>query len=275
MTGKVIDSGATGTLILLLPLALVIVVLFAAWPLLLGLFALGLAWKLWQIYQWQQLSKKINPIFNQLVKANQGCLTALDISMKANLDGRTARWYLDRQAEEYGAVRKLYKNRGIVYYFLTANALGSIFEDSEPESEVELAPLTTPSLTTYSSVEDTQEVEPEIIGITPETEALLTTETKVSEEISPETVETPTPAESPPQPVSESETSVESPILSLNQSELAKRLEVHSSTVGKRKHDPDFSLWSQSKDPDGIPWQYIEETKAFVALGHRSIDYRF
>ncbi len=273
MTGKVIDSGAGSALILLLPLALVIVVLFVAWPLLVGLFVLGLAWKLWQIYQWQQLSKKINPIFNQLVQANQGCLTILDISMKANLNGRTARWYLDRQAQEYGAVRKLHEDRGIVYYFLTASALTSIFEDSEPESEAELAPLKTPSVTTPLSVDDTQKVEPEKISITPETEALLTTESKVTEETSLETVETSPPEESRPQPASESEAREEIPSLTLNQSELAKRLEVHSSTIGKRKHDSDFSLWSQSKDPEGIPWQYIEETKAFVALGHRSSIY--
>jgi hypothetical protein len=255
MTGKVIDSGANGFLIALLPLALAMIVLFVAWPLFVGLFVLGLAWKLWQTYQWQQLSKKINPSFNQLVQANQGCLTVLDMSLKANIDAGIAKWYLERKAEEYGAICRLYEDRGIVYYFLTASALGSIFEDSEPESEAELAPLKTPSLPTPLPVDEAQEVEPETTRITKETEVVLTTDTKVTENISPE-----------PGPASESETQAESPSLSLNQSELAKRLDLSSSTIGKRKLEPDFSLWSQTKDPDGIAWEYMEETKVFIPL---------
>jgi hypothetical protein len=53
---------------------------------------------------------------------------------------------------------------------------------------------------------------------------------------------------------------------SLIQAELAKRLDVHSSTVGKRKSDPDFSEWSQSRDPEGIAWEYSPETKEFLPL---------
>ncbi len=50
------------------------------------------------------------------------------------------------------------------------------------------------------------------------------------------------------------------------QAELAKRLDVHSSTVGKRKSDPDFWEWSQSRDPEGIAWEYRSDTKEFVPL---------
>jgi hypothetical protein len=53
---------------------------------------------------------------------------------------------------------------------------------------------------------------------------------------------------------------------SLIQAELAKRLDVHSSTVGKRKSDPDFSEWSQSRDPEGMAWVYSAETKEFVPV---------
>jgi hypothetical protein len=53
---------------------------------------------------------------------------------------------------------------------------------------------------------------------------------------------------------------------SLIQAELAKRLDVHSSTVGKRKSDPDFSEWSQSRDPEGIAWKYSPENKEFLPL---------
>jgi hypothetical protein len=52
----------------------------------------------------------------------------------------------------------------------------------------------------------------------------------------------------------------------LIQAELAKRLDVHSSTVGKRKSDPDFSEWSQSRDPEGIAWVYSPDTKEFLPL---------
>ena len=53
---------------------------------------------------------------------------------------------------------------------------------------------------------------------------------------------------------------------SLIQAELAKRLDVHSSTVGKRKSDTDFSEWSQSRDPDGIAWKYSPETREFLPV---------
>jgi hypothetical protein len=264
MTGKVIDSGANGTLLVLLPLALAIMVLFVAWPLFVGLFGLGLAWKLWQTYQWQQLSQKIDPTFNQLVQANQGCLTVLDISMKANLTANTAKWYLERKAEQYGAVRRLYQDQGIVYYFLTASALGSIFDDSEPENEVELAPENNPSPITTPDVVDTLSQENRNISIpTPKEENLTSLEKKTKSSASPPAVSE---AESPPKIISSQERILDTTDLNLNQSELAKRLEVHSSTIGKRKSDSDFALWSQTKDPDGVPWQYIEETKIFTPL---------
>jgi hypothetical protein len=52
----------------------------------------------------------------------------------------------------------------------------------------------------------------------------------------------------------------------LIQAELAKRLDVHSSTVGKRKSDSDFPEWSQSRDPEGIAWIYSPETKEFLPM---------
>ena len=53
---------------------------------------------------------------------------------------------------------------------------------------------------------------------------------------------------------------------SLIQSELAKRLGVYSSTVFKRRDDPQFSEWSRNRDPDGIAWTYSKETKEFFPL---------
>ena len=139
MTGKVLDSGASGALVLILPMALVIVILLKAWPVILLLSVLSIGVRIWQNYQWNQWSQQVDPFFHQLIKANQGCLTPIDLSLKANLTGRGAKQFLDKKAEEYGAQRKE-EDKGTVYYFLTASALGSIFDDSEPSELDEALP---------------------------------------------------------------------------------------------------------------------------------------
>lgn len=142
MTGKVIDSGANSILLVLLPLALITMVVFVFWPFIVGIFFFALGYKIWQRYRLKQLSEQIDPFFNQLIQAHQGCLTVLDLTTKTNLGAKTARWYLEQKTLEYGAVKRLYEDKGIVYYFLTANALGSIFDDSEPDDDTDLAPET-------------------------------------------------------------------------------------------------------------------------------------
>jgi hypothetical protein len=378
MTGKVIDSSATGLLILLIPLAFLSVLLYKAWPVLLALFFVIIAVRILQQYQWKQWSKQVNPYFNQLIQENQGSLTALDLSMKAAISGPAAQRYLDKKAEEFGAQRQVYKDKGTVYYFLTASALGSLFEDTEPlfeeEEEVfatqartliepptqqeptpsdsELSPTDiadssapvseeepSPSLSELLT-ENKAETEAESHAQPqPETEQeqapslseLLTqnkaeTEAESHAQPQPETeqeqapslselltqkkAETEAESHAQPQPATEQE---QAPSLSelltqkkaeaeaepqeqlkpepeeaskeeedlwidsaqkeehivfqpLIQAELAKRLDVHSSTVGKRKSDPDFSDWSQSRDPEGIAWEYLPETKEFLPL---------
>ena len=281
MTGKVIDSSATGLLILILPFAFLIVLLFKAWPLLLALFIISISLKIWQHYQWKQWSKEVNPFFNQLIKENQGCLTALDLSMKANLSGSAAQRYLDKKAEEFGAQRQVYEDKGTVYYFLTASALGSIFDQSEPPLELEsesfasqaskfIEPLTQKEPNASESESSTSDfVEP----LEPSAEK----EPSLSESATAEIVEA---LEAIPQSEQEHESSLDekedlwadSPdkeqkaSQSLIQAELAKRLDVHSSTVGKRKSDPDFAEWSQSRDPEGIAWEYSSDTKEFFPV---------
>lgn len=49
----------------------------------------------------------------------------------------------------------------------------------------------------------------------------------------------------------------------LIQSQLAKRLNVHPSTLSKKKIKPDFSEWSRSQDPEGIAWKYLKDEKQF------------
>ena len=323
MTGKVIDSSATGLLVLILPIAFLIVLLLKAWPLLLALFIISISLRVWQQYQWKQWSKQINPYFNQLIKENQGCLTPLDLSITANLSGSAAQRYLDKKAEEFGAQRQVYEDKGPVYYFLTASALGSIFDNSEPPRELEgesfasQAPTLSDTLTqnepnssesqsstngfsepleasaeedpslsegAFSTAEIVEALEPLPQPQPEETESLneqedLSAEPPESEGAF-ETAEIVEALEPLPQPqpentelvdeqedlwaeASENENKASE---SLIQAELAKRLDVHSSTVGKRKSDSDFSEWSQSRDPEGIAWEYSPDTKEFLPV---------
>jgi hypothetical protein len=52
----------------------------------------------------------------------------------------------------------------------------------------------------------------------------------------------------------------------LNQSELAKRLNVHPSTIRNWKHKSEFQHWSLQKDPDAIAWHYSPKTKRFYPM---------
>lgn len=307
MTGKAIDSSATAILVLILPIAFLIVVLFKIWPLLLVLSVFSIGLRGWQQYQWKQWCQQVTPYFNELIKENQGCLTVTDLSMRASLSGSDAQRFLDKQAEDFGAQRLVYEDRGTVYYFLTASALGSIFANSDPSPELQSESFTSQPL---ALIEPQKESQPSA------------SDSAVSQVSQP--VEPPEPKESKPvethperkyainyfpdfdesedEEVSESDdgaldkgesdrklpiqpqeehteahtaqddaltislsTQEENP-QSLIQAELAKRLDVHPSTIGKRKSDPDFAEWSQSRDPDGIAWEYSSETKEFLPV---------
>lgn len=274
MNGKVIDSGANSIPLVLLPLAFIIIIVFVAWPLLIAIFLLALGLKIRNAIRLKQLSEEIDPYFNQLIQAHKGCLTVLDLTNKTELKAKTARWYLEQKAEEYGAVKRLYDDKGIVYYFLTASTLGSILDDSEPEDSNTDDKLNT---TSSQSASSSASISQASATVKVESVTVTSSETEVSPAVTVESVgvipaktEIPSPVETVSTSPSASDvpselTSVEETI-SLNQSDLAKRLEVHPSTIAKRKSDRDFGLWSQSRDPDGIPWQYVEDTKMFVPL---------
>ncbi|MFP4101470.1 MAG: hypothetical protein ACLFWZ_12905, partial [Coleofasciculus sp.] len=91
-------------------------------------------------------------------------------------------------------------------------------------------------------------------------------EEEIEEESETEEAEIQDKAESPPETPSPQIEDEEKEGQTLIQAELAKRLDVHSSTIGKRKSDPDFAQWSQSKDPDGVAWEYSPETKEFLPV---------
>lgn len=253
MTANVFDRTTAGFLIIIIPLAIVIMILFTAWKWILLFVGLSLVWKIWQNYQWTKWARTIDPVFHQLVTENQGCLTPMDLSQKANLNGWTAKRFLDRKAEEFGAQRKKLGDEGVVYYFLTANALGSIFADSDPDLEesekVETKGSSVispePSVMNISKILDFEEESEDLE--TPSNFAFTEEDEDEDNNID-----------------SSSETTQSSGNLSLIQSELAKRLDTNSSTIGRRKSEPDFAEWSQSRDPEGIAWKYLRRARTFV-----------
>lgn len=283
MTGKVFDGNSTGILILILPLAVGIVILYKAWFIVLAILGLIIAWKLWENYQWKQWSEQMNPFFRQLLQENQGCLTTVDLSLKTNISGNAAKRFLERKAQEYGAYRRDYEGKTPVYYFVTASTLGNIFDQSDPPQEVESLPVSdrpemssasaSPQTNTLSKLVEVHE-ERQQAEATEETPASSSNPLSQLAQLKEERNQTPSATteseiETEPEEISEADSNAqrsEKIPLSLIQSELAKRLDLNSSTVGRRKSDPDFAQWSQSKDPDGIAWKYLQDTKLFIPL---------
>jgi hypothetical protein len=58
----------------------------------------------------------------------------------------------------------------------------------------------------------------------------------------------------------------DTPVVTIIQSELAKRLDVHSSTIYKRRSEPDFTDWTRNRDPDGLAWGYAEAAKEYYRI---------
>lgn len=56
---------------------------------------------------------------------------------------------------------------------------------------------------------------------------------------------------------------VNSDVTPLQTSALARRLEVHPKALSRYKSKPDFSQWSQKKDPNSIAWTYDSVSKIF------------
>ncbi|WP_375472024.1 hypothetical protein [uncultured Nostoc sp.] len=237
MSEKSIEGNGKAFLVLLLPISFLIIFLVTTWRILLAVIVLVIAFKLWQEYQWQQWTVRVNPIFHQLVRENQGRLTPMDLAIRGNFPGTTAKRYLDTKASEFGASIVNSEEAGQSYYFITASILGNILDSSEPVKELPAQPVTKTARSLLAPPPTTQEEEPE-------TESL------------------------PQQTHEEAKLSLEKQLIfgSLIQSELAKRLNVYSSTVYKRRNDPEFPEWSRSKDPDGIAWSYSEKTKEFFPV---------
>ncbi|MGL5034339.1 MAG: hypothetical protein ACRC6M_11130 [Microcystaceae cyanobacterium] len=286
MTGKVLDGNPKGLLVVILPLAFGIVLVYKAWRIILLLLTLVIGFIAWDTYQWQQKCQQIDPLFNQLIKVNQGRVTQTDLAIQGIAKGRAAQRYLDDKAAEYGAYQRQVQDV-TVYYFITATTLGTIFDDSEPEVTPQLSQGIAAPVQFEEKLPVEQVAESVVVEIAPVMETAPVVETPLGveqapiQEISPVTATNEEPKtiansfaglaeikeERKHWPEPEVETAIASaPKLILIQSDLAKRLDTTSSTIARRKNEAEFTEWAQSKDPDGLAWNYDDASKLFTTV---------
>ncbi|AFY94102.1 hypothetical protein [Chamaesiphon minutus] len=296
-------KSATGFLLILLPAALAMSALFIAWPIILGVTVLIASGNIWQNYEWSKTVRSIDPVFQQSIVQYRGEITPLDLSVKANIPGSVAKRYLAAKAHEFGTSSRLHPDRGQVYYFVSISTLGSILDDSEVELP-ELMPATTP-VVAFQSQPATSVVEtvvqsaatpaatvtiamPTASAPTPELatpsvaipdlpadlpqEIASVAPTETASDDLPQELAPSTPIVSEhvePEPVAislEPTPSATAPLVTILQSDLAKRLDVHSSTVYKRRSEPNFTDWTRNRDPDGIGWGYSVASKEYYRV---------
>ena len=271
MSEQSINSKSNAFLLILLPISFVVIFFVSTWRFWLGLGLLVVGLNFWTQYKWQQWCQQMNPLFYEAVLESQGKITPMELAAKGNFPGNKAKRYLDTKASEFGATIYDSQDTGKVYYFITGSILGNILDSSEPPKELAsqrvgktatalLEPRPKPKqeekVHTESFLEPKQEEKVH-------TESLL--EPKQEEKVHTETL----PEQKEELPVEQqAHVPLEKQLIfgSLIQSELAKRLSVYSSTVFKRRNDPDFPEWSRNRDPDGIAWTYSRKTKEFFPL---------
>jgi hypothetical protein len=56
----------------------------------------------------------------------------------------------------------------------------------------------------------------------------------------------------------------------LSGADLAKRLGVNPTTLSKNRNKPNFAQWSQEKDPEQLPWQYMPKVKQYALLSSKN-----
>ncbi|MCE2904614.1 MAG: hypothetical protein LW814_06210 [Anabaena sp. CoA2_C59] len=238
MNGKTIESSGKSFLVLILPISFLIVFLVSTWRVLLVILLLLMAFNLWQQSRWEKWCNQVNPLFYELIQENQGKITPMDLAIKGNFSGDAAKRYLDGKAREFGASVLNSENEDQSYYFINASILGDIFDSSESLEKFPAQPVTKVA------------------------RSFLAAPTSIpQEEAHPESKSLPAADEEAKKPL-------EAQLVfgSLIQSELAKRLNVYSSTVYKRRNDPDFADWCRNRDPDGIAWSYSRRSKEFFPI---------
>jgi hypothetical protein len=275
MSEKVIDTkNAPYFLLILVPAALAMSTIFVAWRQILAGTAILIGVSIYQLKKWADKVKSIDPFFQRLIVQNRGEITPIDLSFNANISGAQATRYLAEKAQEFGAGSRQYVDRGQVYYFISVSTLGSIFDDSEdPEIVPAIAATQTASISLPAAeiAPPEIEIEMEIPPITPSASISLpeypVTEPTVIESSNLRDVlenleDLPTPITTSHLP----ESTIDRPIVKIIQSELAKRLDVHSSTIYKRRSEPDFTDWTRNRDPEGLAWAYAEDSKEYYRV---------
>ena len=239
MNGKTIESSGKSFLVLILPISFLIVFLVSTWRVLLVILLLLMAFNLWQQSRWEKWCNQVNPLFYELIQENQGKITPMDLAIKGNFSGDAAKRYLDGKAREFGASVLNSENEDQSYYFINASILGDIFDSSESLEEFPAQPVTKVARSFLAAPTSIPQEEAH-----PESKSLPATNHE------------------------EAKKPLEAQLVfgSLIQSELAKRLNVYSSTVYKRRNDPDFAEWCRSRDPDGIAWSYSRRSKEFFPI---------
>jgi hypothetical protein len=248
MSEKTIENYGKTFLVLILPISFVIVFLVNTWKVLLLILGLLMVFNLWQQYTWEKWCNQINPLFYDLIREKQGKITPMDLAIKGNFSGQVAKRYLDAKAKEFGASVLDSENEDQSYYFITASILGDILDSSESLEKLPAQPVTKIARSFLAPP----------LSIPPEEEAKH--EPKSESEFEFESL--------PEFTHEEVKKPLEQQLVfgSLIQSELAKRLNVYSSTVYKRRNEPDFSEWCRSRDPDGIAWSYSRKSKEFFPI---------
>ncbi len=133
MTDKTTASNNSSLFILIIPLALISIILIKTWKVIISIIFLGVSWRIWQQYEWQQFKQQVDPYFKDLMQEKRGNLTVSDLAEVAQIPNNLASKYLLSKARQYGAELMSYGDDRDTYYFLTAGVLQEILADSEPE----------------------------------------------------------------------------------------------------------------------------------------------
>ena len=114
------------------------------------------------------------------------------------------------------------------------------------------------------SIEQTPVLSPESTELAAHTPVLSPEPTELAQQ----TGETIAPTQTLPIPIVSVVETAPSPQLQvlIIQSELAKRLDVHPSTIYKRRSEPNFTDWTRNRDPEGLAWGYSEANKEYYRI---------
>ena len=166
--------------------------------------------------------------------------------MNSQLSGKVVQKFLDERAKEFGAELEITDQGALLYYFPTAVSLVA----GQTNQEVEVA---TDQILGYNSQLFSEEMIEKLSNPwTPPQHSQVNCSLKFEPENN------------------QFEPANKAISLFLTQKELATRLNVHASTISKRKTKPDFSQWSSQKDPESIPWKYLKEQGRFLPIASKS-----